>query len=149
MHVQLRGAIRFNRVEELPELLRSMPLLELPDDAACFDFQGGEERGRAMAMVVMGPMFDLSRAHRQQGARAVQGLNLGFLILAQDQRFVGLLQVESHNIAHLLDKQGIGRQFERLRAMRLQAEGPPDAMPHTARLTPLVCAMARVLQCVA
>lgn len=138
MHVQLCGDRRLNRVEELPELSRPMPLMELPNDAAGFDFQGGEERGRAMAMVVMGPTLNLSRAHRQQGARAVQGLNLGFLIHAQDQRFVGGMQVEPHNITHLLNKQRVGRQLERLGAVRLQAEGPPDALhrtpAHPARL---------------
>jgi|CXWL01.1.fsa_nt_gi hypothetical protein len=31
-----------------------------------------------MSAVVMCPALDLSGTHRQQGARAVQGLNLGF-----------------------------------------------------------------------
>jgi hypothetical protein len=102
-----------------------------------------------MAVIVMRPTHNLPRAHRQQRARPVQGLNLGFLIHAQNQRFVWGLQGEAHNIAPLLDKQGIGRQFERLRPMRLQAKGPRQMRCTVLRLTPLVCAMARVLQCVA
>lgn len=42
------------------------------------------------------------------------------------------IRVESHNIAYLLDKQGIGRQFEGFCAMRLQAERPSDALHGTA-----------------
>jgi len=131
MHVQAGRDVRLDRIEELPELPRPMPLVECANDAAGLHFQGREERGRAMAVVVMRPSLNLPGTHRQQGARAVQGLNLRFLIHAQDERLVRGMEREPHDIAHLLNKQRVGRQFERLGAMRLQAEGPPDALHGT------------------
>jgi hypothetical protein len=109
MHVQAGRDVGLDRVEELPELTCPMPLVEGADDAAGLHFQGREERGRAMAAVVMRPALDLPRTHRQQRARAVQGLNLRLFIDAQDQRFVRWMEREPYNIPHLLDKQRIGR----------------------------------------
>jgi hypothetical protein len=40
---------------------------------------------------------------------------------------LGRIQVETHNVPHLLDQERIGRQLERLGPMRLQAERVPDA----------------------
>ncbi len=97
MHVQLRGDIRVNRVEELSELLRPMPLMELPNDPAWWAFQGGEERRRARARGVLRSTLDLSRGHRQQRARPVQGWNLRLLIHTQHQGLVWRMPVESHN----------------------------------------------------
>ena len=37
------------------------------------------------------------------------------------------IQIQPDDIAHLLHQQRVGRQFERLAPMRLQAEGVPDA----------------------
>jgi hypothetical protein len=135
MHVQLRRDCRLNGIEELSELPRSVAVMERPNDAACGDFPGGEERRGAMAVVVMCAAFHLARTHRQQRARPIQGVNLRLLIHTQHQGLVWRMQVEAHNIAYLLDNQGIGRQFEGFRAMRLQAERPPDAL-HSAATPP-------------
>src|SRR5215471_14545571 len=54
-------------------------------------------------------------------------LNLALLVHAEDQRVIGRVQVEPHDVAHFLDEQRVGRQFEGLGAMRLQAEGAPNA----------------------
>jgi len=132
MHVQVGWDMGLDRIKELPELARPMPLMEGTDDAARLHVQGREQRGRAMAAVVMRPALHLPGAHRQQEARAVQRLNLRCFIHAQDECFVRRMEVESHNIAHLLDEQRIGRQFEGFRPMRLQTKGAPDAMHGTA-----------------
>jgi hypothetical protein len=51
--------------------------------------------------------------------RGRPGQKIGVLNGARnDDRHGADLPVESHNFAHLLDKQGIGRQFDRLCAMR-------------------------------
>src|SRR5690606_31848962 len=68
------------------------------------------------------------RAHRQQRLRAIERLNLEFLIDAEDDGTLGRRQVEADNIAHLLHEQRIGRELEGFDAMRLQAEGAPDSM---------------------
>ena len=75
----------------------------------------------------MGAPFGLARAQGQKRSGAVQGLDLGLLVYAQDQRPVRRVEIEPHNIPHLLNEEGIRRQLEGLGAVRLQREGTPDA----------------------
>ncbi len=131
MHVQPHRDRRLNRVEKLPELPRPMSVMELPNDSTCCHFQDGEERRGAMAAVVVRAAFYLPRTHWQQRACPIQRLNLRFFIHTQDEGLIWGMQIEADHNAHLLDKQQVGRQLERLRAMGLQAEGSPDAMHRT------------------
>lgn len=138
MHVQAGRDVDLDPVEKLPELTRPMPLMELPHDAARCDFHGGEGRGRAMASIVMRATLNLSRAHEQQQTRTVQGLNLYRFIDAQGQRFIRRMEIQTDTIAHLFDKQEIGRQLECLGPVRLQAKGEPDVLHGAAtHLAPL------------
>ena len=59
-----------------------------------------------MAHVIMGAPLHLARAQGQQRPGAVQGLDLGLLVHAQDQRPVRRIKVESHNVPHLFDEEG-------------------------------------------
>src|SRR5215813_10768189 len=56
---------------------------------------------------------------------AVQGLDLAFLVDAENKRSVGWREVKADDIAHLVYEQRIFRQFECLAAVRLQAERGP------------------------
>src|SRR3989454_3907525 len=125
-HIERRRYGRLDRVEEPAEFHRAVPVVKLPDDLAGLDVQRGEERGRAMARVVVGPALHLPGPHRQQRLRAIQGLNLGFLVDAQDQRLVRRIEVEPHDVADLVDEQRILGQLERLDPMWAQAERAPD-----------------------
>jgi hypothetical protein len=58
--------------------------------------------------------------------RAVERLNLALLVHAEHQGVIGRVHIKAHNVAHFLDQQGVGRQFESIGAMRLQAERAPD-----------------------
>ena len=55
------------------------------------------------------------------GGACGPGLESGLLIYAQDERFVRGMEVEPHNIAHLLDKQWVGQQLERTVDHRLRS----------------------------
>src|SRR5437899_11945058 len=55
MHIERRRYGRLDRVEEPAEFRRAVPVVKLPDDLARLDVQRGEERGRAVARVVVGP----------------------------------------------------------------------------------------------
>src|SRR3546814_8350296 len=85
----------------------------------------GKEVGRAVAPVIVALPLRLSGTHRQYGGGALDGLDLGLLIDTQDERPIGRVEVEADDIADLVDEQRIGREFEGLMAVRLQAEGAP------------------------
>src|SRR5262249_8327662 len=109
-----------DRLEELAELDRPVVPVQLPDDLPGLRIQGGEQRRRAMAQVVMRASLRLTRAHGQQRLRAIQGLDLALLVDAQHQRPVRRIQVQPDNVPDLLNEQGVFRQLEGLGAMRLQ-----------------------------
>ena len=126
VHVEVRGYGRIDPVEEAPELRGPVPTVAGADDLSRLHVEGGEERGRTMTTVVMGPALDLPRAHGQQRGRPVEGLDLGLLVDTQDQSPLGWVEVEPHDVTDLLDEQRVRRKFERLGPMRLQGKGPPD-----------------------
>ena len=64
-----------NRVEKLSEFDRAVPSMELADDRAGLGVEGGKERGRAVADVLMRPPLDLPRD--ASAAAAASGPALG------------------------------------------------------------------------
>jgi len=85
--------------------------------------------------IVVGAQFDLTGTHRQKRLTAVKRLDLAFFINAQHDRALGRGDVKTDNITHFFDEERIGRQLERLTAMRLQSERSPDAL-HTRYRNP-------------
>src|SRR5687767_14165444 len=65
-----------DRVEEADELLVPVPRHAAADHPAVEDVEGGEQRGGAMALVVVRPGAGLARLQRQAGLGAVEGLDL-------------------------------------------------------------------------
>ena len=102
--------------------------MHLPIDRAGLHIERGEQRGGAVALVVVGAPLDLTGPHRQQRLRAIQRLNLRLSRRRTAPGRARAAEIQPHDIAHLLDEQRIGRQLERLGAMRLQAEGAPDPL---------------------
>ena len=128
MDVEPLGHVGFDLVEELAELGGAVACEALADHLPGCDVEGGEQRGRAMALVVMAHTRRLAWPHRQHGLAAVEGLDLRLLIDAQHDGVLGRGDIETDDIAHLGDELGIGRQLERLQPVWLQAESPPDAL---------------------
>ena len=104
MNVDIRGDVRFDLVEKATELRRSVPGETFADDPPGGDIERGEQRGRAVSLVVVRPTLCLSLAHAQQSLRAVERLYLSFLVDAQDQRPVRRGHVEADHVAHFRDE---------------------------------------------
>ena len=130
MDVQLGWEILIDGIEELTEFDTAVPVMALGDHRPSCHVQGGEEVGRAVPEIVVGVTFNLSGAHRQHWGGGLPGLDLRLLVDAQDQGSIRWGQIEPDDVLHLLHEQRIMRQLERLGAVRLEGEGPPD--PATA-----------------
>lgn len=128
MHVSLvvRGA-PVDGVEEVTELGAPRPSVRLVDDRAGLDVERGEEIARAVAGIVVGVALELAGVHRHDRHDRIAGGDLRFLVCGADERTVRRVEVESDDVAYLLDELRILREFERLRAVRLEGEGTPDA----------------------
>jgi hypothetical protein len=109
-----------------------MPATDVAQHLARVHVQGRKQRRRAVSLVVVRPAFGLAGAHREQGRRPVQGLDLRLLVDTEDRGVLRRVEIQPDDVADLVDQQRIGRQLECLGAMRLQAEGLPNAV-HTHR----------------
>jgi hypothetical protein len=94
----LRDA-RVDQIEKLSKLCRAVPLMELRDDLTRLRIERREQRRGAVAFVVMRPALHLSGLHRQQRLRAVEGLDLRFLVDAEHGRMRGGIQIQADDIA--------------------------------------------------
>jgi len=104
-----------------------MPSMTFADHLAGRDIERREERGRAVAPVVVRPALRRAERHRQHRRRAVEGLDLTLLVDAQDQGPIRGRQIEADDVAHFVDEERVARECEGLTPMRLQAEGAPNA----------------------
>jgi len=59
---------------------------------------------------------------------ALQGLNLALFINAQHHGFIRRIQMLSHDIAHLFNKEGIGGELKVTLPIRLETKSAPDAV---------------------
>lgn len=76
----------------------------LADDLADLYVEGGEERERAMPLVVVGAALGLAGAHWQQRLGAIERLDLALLVDAQHHRAVRRVEIEPNDVAHPLHR---------------------------------------------
>lgn len=78
MHVELRRNVLVDVAQEAEKLLVPIPTLALREDFAIGHIERGEQRRRAVALVVVSDAFEVAQTHRQHGLGAFQGLALAF-----------------------------------------------------------------------
>jgi len=139
MNVQISGNGCLNRAQEFQEFATAMAPVQLPYDSAGRDVQSGKQSCRAMTLVVVGAPFSDTGRQRQNGLRPVECLNLAFFIDAQHHGLQRRINVQAHDVAGLLDKQGVGGEFERLLTVRLQTESAPNPADRCLRQLRLAC----------
>ena len=81
--LELCGHARFDPVQEAAEFSRPVPAVRICEDLPHGHIEGGKQRGRAVALIVVGPPLDLTRLQGQQRRGAIEGLNLGFVVDAE------------------------------------------------------------------
>ena len=113
--------------QELQPLDMSVSRLALANDFAIEDVERGEQRGRAVALVVVRHRGRAPLLHRQPGVRAIQRLHLAHVVDAQHQRVLRRRHVQAHEVFELLHKLRIARDLEAAHQMRFQAVLAPVA----------------------
>src|ERR1035438_7147947 len=106
-----------------------MPLLAQTDHFSIQSIERCEQRGRAVALVIVGHGASPAALQRQTRLRAVESLNLALLVAAQHQSMLGWIEVKADDGFQLFGEVRIGRHFKRLHQMRLEPVVVPDA-PH-------------------
>ncbi len=67
-----------------------------------------------MTDVIMTAAFGGGRHHQENGLEAVEGLDLALLVDAKHHGPLGWVEVGAHDVSHLLDEVGVGRELEGL-----------------------------------
>ena len=90
-----------DRVEKSDELNVRVAREAAAVDLATRDLEGCEQAGRSVALVVVGHPRREYLAQGQDRLGAVEGLDLGLLVDAQDERSFGRIQVQAHDVGQL------------------------------------------------
>src|SRR3972149_10278487 len=120
MQVHFDWELSIQTFQEFKKLLMTMSSKTLPNDFTLSQFQRRKERRGTVALVVMGHGPTAAFFQRQTRLRAIQRLNLTFLVHAEHQCFLWRIQIQTHHVGQFLQKPGITRQLERLYSVRLK-----------------------------
>ena len=126
-----RRHLRLDGVEEADELLVPVALHVAADDGAVEDVEGREQCRRAMTLVVVGHRPGAALLHRQAGLGAVERLDLALFIDREDDGMGGRINIETDDVAQLVDEARVGGELELFHPVRLQAVRAPDALDGT------------------
>jgi len=129
------GDVALQRVEEADELLMAVALHVPAGDRAVEHVQRGEQRGRAVALVVVGHGRPPALLERQAGLGAVERLDLRLLVEAEHHGVGGWSDVEAYDVVEFLGEGGIVGELEGAPAMRGQPVGLPDFLHRRDRET--------------
>jgi hypothetical protein len=102
--VKLGWDLAVDGLQELLELDRAVAGVQGADDLARREVQGGVEAGGARALVVVAGALGHAGQHRQDRRAAIQRLDLGLLIDTQHDRALGRVEVQTHDVADLVDE---------------------------------------------
>src|SRR5215510_14333789 len=107
-------------LEELDELLCTVPRMALADDQAGLHIERSKQRRGAVALVIVGHRRRAALLQRKARLGAIQRLNLALFVDAQHQRSIRWIHVEPDDISHLLFELWIVRYLEPTYQMRLE-----------------------------
>ena len=96
------GHVEVDQLEEGQHVVGRVALPGVVEDLAGGDVHRGEQIGRAVALVVVGHGAGPARLHRQRRLGAVERLDLGLLVEAEDHRPFGGVHVEPDHVDQLL-----------------------------------------------
>ena len=134
VHRLALGRTALDHLEKPQPRLMAMELIGHRQGFAGEHVQGGEQRADAVALVVVRHRLGAPFLHRQAGLGSLQCLNLRFLIAAQNQRVLGRVEVQAHDVVEFLNQARVVGQLEGVHAMGLQAGGTPDGAMADARV---------------
>ena len=115
-------------VEEADEFLMPVARHAFADHLAVEHAEGRKQSGRAVALVVVRHRSTATLLQWETGLGAIEGLDLTFLVDAQNEGFVRWIEIESNNIVELLDKVFIAANLEGLDEMGLEVVLLPNTL---------------------
>jgi hypothetical protein len=122
MGVEVCGDRGGDVLEEVQELLMTMTLSALCDHLIVGDVVTHDYIRHGTTTLFAALAFRVAEPEGQDRLGPFQRLDLGLLVDAQHNGIAGRIQVETDDIAHLVDEGWTGGELEGFRAVRLHAE---------------------------
>jgi hypothetical protein len=122
------GDFGLDGIQKADELLMAMTLHAAPDDRALQDIERGEQRGRAVADIIVGHGFEPAGLQRQARLGAVERLDLALFVEAEHDGVRRRIDIQPDDVSQLADKLRVVRQLELAHPMRLKPMRAPDAL---------------------
>jgi hypothetical protein len=119
MEFDLARKLLVQPFKKLEKLLMPMMGVALADHFDLRDFQSGEERCSAIALIIVSHSSTPALFDRQSRLSSVQGLNLTLFIHTQHQSFLRRIEIKPNSIRQLLEEIGITGEFETFVSMWL------------------------------
>src|SRR5665213_756394 len=126
--VDLTRELLVESAQEFHELLMPVSLVAFADDFALQRVQCGEQSCCSVALVIVGRRSATPLFYGQSRLRQIQRLNLAFFVNAKHHSLLRRIQIQTHDVGHLLQKLRITRQLESPGKMRLQLMRAPNAV---------------------
>ncbi len=126
MQIQVAWGVAIDFLQEPDKFLVPMARHTVADHRAVEHAEGGEQGGGAMALVIVRQRPAAPFLHREARLGAVEGLDLAFLVDAQDQGLVWRIQIQPHHIVQFVEELGVAAELEGLEQMRLELVLSPD-----------------------
>lgn len=127
MEIEFGESFVIDYLKESDELLMPMAGHAVSDHLAVEHAQGGKQGGRSMADVIMRHCSTAAFLQGQTGLGSVKGLDLAFLVHAQNQGLVRRIQIQPDDIAQLLHEAFVPAEFKGAYQMGLQVVSLPDS----------------------
>jgi hypothetical protein len=115
-------------VEEGKEFLVTVSGFTLSEYLSGDTVESGKQGGGSMSLAVVRYAFNISQPKSLQRLSSIEGLNVTFLIDAENHGFIRWVEIQPDNITNLLYEERIGRMFEMFLSVRLNPKGFPNPM---------------------
>jgi hypothetical protein len=138
VHVYPWGELLLDPIQKPQELLMPMQAVAGADRHAGSYIHSCEQRRNSVPLVIVRLARRDTGRQRQNRFGPIQRLHLAFFIHSQHNGAIRRIEVQAHDVPHLLHKLRVLGKFEVLHPMRLQSEGMPDAHDSVLRQSGLL-----------
>src|SRR5581483_9123518 len=125
--VQFTGHTCLDGFQKTAKLDGAVAPMKLTDNGAGLGIERSEQVDGAVTQVIRRAAIGLAGSHRQHRLTAIERLNLGLCVDAQHQCLSRRIEIQAHDVAHLLDEERVPGELEPLDPVRLQPKSAPDA----------------------
>ena len=107
VQVQFAGYAGIDGFQEITKFDCAVPPMKLANNGTGLGVERSEQVDGAITHIIGRAALGLARSHRQHRLTPIEGLNLRLLVYAQYQCLIRRIEIQTDDVAHLLDKERV------------------------------------------